>query len=203
MRCHRRLLPAPLTESRSEHQSRLDAVASACSCRSPFRCLASPGHHPPLTRPLSAPLWALWPFARAWPRRRTVSARDAAPGNWGPCSSRWRGMRASARRMAGRSAGWVPLRETSAIARQVTAGARTPARTAIEKNDGSHKKPFQGIHGAQLMGTATHAEHCEPTLACAPARSGRSVGSGGTCARPRSPGRRGAAARAISECRSR
>ena len=26
-------------------------------------------------------------------------------------------------------------------------------------NDGNHKKPFQGIHGAHLMGTATHAEH--------------------------------------------
>src|SRR5260370_3071067 len=85
--------------------------------------------------------------ARPQPRHR-IARRDLTPGRWGARWSRWRGRAASARRMAGRSAGWVPLRETSVIMRKATVGARTLARMAIEEMTGSHKVPFQGVHGA-------------------------------------------------------
>ena len=39
------------------------------------------------------------------------------------------------------------------------------------ENYGSHKEPFQGVHGAHLMGTATHAEHYGGTLARAGVRA--------------------------------
>ena len=66
-------------------------------------------------------------------------------------------------------------------------GDEDASQDGYRENDGNHKKPFQGIHGAQLMGTATHAEHCSVTLACAAAHAPADLAA----AAGRAPGRDG------------
>ena len=65
---------------------------------------------------------------------------------------------ASARRMAGRSAGRAPLSDTSAITRNATVGVRVMASKTSEGRTAAMTIPKCGlVRGAHLTGSASHA----------------------------------------------
>lgn len=112
---------------------------------------------------------------------------------------------ARARRMAGRSAGRVPLSDTSAITRNATVGVRVMARKTSKGRTAAMTIPKCGlVRGAHLTGSASHARASarDSTRRCR-SRAGRSGGSGGTWARPAGPPGGAAAACRMRECRSR